>query len=104
MVGHNEMIKVACDEVFTLVIDTILEYYSTLEDRLEVLDHTFDIELESVLKNIENEVNIARKGILRSIKWNLARIHMDERLVDDLIEEQIADGETTLDNFLKDME
>ena len=104
LVGHNDMINVARDEVFTETMKTILKYYSSLNERLEVIDHTFDAELDSVLKSIKDEVNMARKNIIRSIKWNLAGIHDDHGLIDELIEEQNAEGEMTLDNFLRGLE
>lgn len=102
--SHNDMINVACDEVFTETMKTILEYYSSLDERLDIVNHTFDVELDYVLKTIKDEVGMARKKIIRSIKWNLADIHNDHNLIDELIEDDIADGETRLDDFLKSTE
>lgn len=104
LVGHNDMINVACDEVFTAAANVIMEYYSTLEERLEVIDHTFDNELDCVLGQIRQEVMMAKPNIIHSIKWHLADIHQDQRLIDELIEEQNSENERNMNEWLKTLE
>ena len=102
--SYNDAIDVLVDEVYINSMNSILESCEILEERLEAIDRTIDEELEEAIKIFKYHIENRKKTIVRSIKWRLADIHDDHRLIDDLIEDDIAEGERAADEYIRQLE
>ena len=102
--SYNDILRELNDEIYVDSMNEILESHETLDDRLASIDDAINKAYDNVLDELRYRLEYRRKNIIRSIKWRLADIHNDHRLIDDLIEDDIAENERRADEYIRQLE
>lgn len=102
--SYNDTMKELSDEIYVESMNEILESHETLDERLASINDAINKAYDNVLDELRYHLEYRRKDIIRSIKWRLASIHNDHRLIDDLIEDDIAEDERRADEYIRQLE
>ena len=102
--SYNDTMKELSDEIYVKSMNEILESHEILDDRLASINDAINKVYNDVLDELRYHLEHRRKSIIRSIKWRLASIHNDHRLINDLIEDDIAEDERKADEYIRQLE
>lgn len=98
------MIHELTDLLFTNTIECLED---TCLDEKEWLDTFRDMirnEKETIFNNIEEDLERNLEGLERKIRWHIANKFNDDTLINDLIDEEQAERERRLDEYLSSQE
>ena len=96
----HEFVELICSNT----IETLEHSYKTEEEQLKNIESVMESEWEGVITNIDDDIDRNHDYIMRQIKWHIADKFKDDRLIDDLINEEQAEGERRLDEYLSSLE
>lgn len=100
----NEMIHELTDLLFTNTIECLEDTCLDEKEWLDTFRAMIRNEKETIFNNIEEDLERNLEGLERKIRWHIANKFNDDKLVNDLIEEEQAERERRLDEYLSSQE
>jgi len=98
------MIHELTDLLFTNTIECLEDTCSDEKEWLDTFRAMIRNERETIFNNIEEDLERNLEGLERKIRWYIANKFNDDKLVNDLIEEEQAERERRLDEYLSSQE
>ena len=90
-----------------LSVNTMDSFYDKDYDEKEMLDNLqsqMETDWKNIIDNIEGDINYAWKYIKRSIKKEIAVKFDDDRLADEITDEELAEKEEEYNKLMNQME
>ena len=100
----NEMIYELTGILFTNTIECLEDTCMNEDEWLNTFRAMIRNEKETILNNIEGDLEKYLEELERKIRWRIADKFKDDALVSDLIEEELAERERSLDKYLSSLE
>lgn len=100
----NEMIYELTGILFTNTIECLEDTCMNEDEWLNIFRAMIRNEKETILNNIEEDLERYLEELERKIRWHIADKFKDDALISDLIEEELAERERSLDKYLSSLE